>query len=610
MANRKIPTTELDFDAIKASLKAFLQNQSEYTDYNFDGAGLNIFLDVLAYNTHYNALYHNLAVNESFIDSASKRASVVSIAKELGYTPRSARCSEAKVNLSFPKGGVNYPVLTLRKGTPFTASVNGNQYTFYTVEDYNASLINGFYNFTNVLIKEGIPLTYRYSVADGQRYVIPNPAVDLSTLEVRVQESATSSTYTSYQKGVDVLNLTSESQVYFVKEIDNQQYEIEFGNGVIGKALEPGNIVHITYMSCSKDLPNSARYFAYNGFNMTGQMPTVTTSMTAVNGSDAENIESIRWTAPKYYASQNRCVTSDDYRVLIQANYPNAQAVNVWGGEDNSPPQYGKVFICVKPVESEYLSEVEKNYIVDTIVKPRKPLTITPVMVDPTYIKIQLDVAFYFNPQLTSRSSGELQTAVLQTIANYNNTFLNSFDGVFKFSRLSSLIDSTEQSITSNIITIKLHRDIEPIYGVVANYIIDLGNPIYDSGVPEESILSTNFFTVDGPTLTTPCYIDDLPDENSGSGTGVLRLCYTNSSGVKVVIKNVGTVNYTTGKISITDLNIYRLQGTLFTLTIKPQSNDVVSVRQQIVEIDPTRTTVTPIVDTTARSYKFTSSRN
>lgn len=611
MANRRIQTTELDFDQIKSNLKTYLQGQSQFSDYDFEGSGLSVLLDVLAYNTHYNALYTNLAINESFIDSASKRASVVSIAKELGYTPASARCATANVSVAMVNSQLTAPsTIEIPANTSFSTTVNGASYTFYTVESYIAPLIDGQYLFPSVTLREGTPLQFRYTYTDGLQITIPNPNVDISTVRVTVQENAQSSTFDVFSASNTILNLTSTSAVYFVKELDNGLYQLEFGNGVIGRQLAEGNVVNISYMTCSADAPNGARTFLYQGTLPVNTTAFVSTTDAASGGAQPESIESIRWNAPRAYAAQNRCVTIDDYKTIVTSLFPEALAVSVWGGEENTPPEYGKVFLSIVPRTTDFLSEDQKAFILQTIINPRKPVTVTPVFVDPIYLKLELNVSYYYNPQLTTRNSGDITSLVTQTINTYNTNTLNSFGSVFKYSQLSNLIDRSEQSITSNITTIKLHREVTPIYGTVASYTVNLGNPVYNSGVAEESILSTGFYTPDGPDLDTPCYIDDLPVGGEDAGVGVLRLFYYNTSGDKVVIKNVGTVDYTKGLISITAVNIVSLYASAWTLIIKPESNDVASIQHQFVEIDPLLLTVTPVIDNPAEPYKFTSSRN
>lgn len=604
--NQRIQTTELDFDAIKQNLKTFLQGQSEFSDYDFEGSGLSILLDVLAYNTHYNALYTNLAINEAFLDSASKRSSVVSKANELGYLPSSASAAVATVAVTMINSAINAPAtVTIPKNATFTCSIDDTTYTFYTSEAYTAVRNGNQYIFPSVKIREGTLLEYRYIIGQQARLIIPNQSVDLSTLEVTVQENQQSSTSDVYQRADQILSLDSTSKVYFVKEIADQLYEVEFGNGVVGAQLQNGNIVTVRYIVCNQQLANGGKVFSYTGPVPTGSWSVSTATLTASTaGSAPETIDQIKWNAPRAYATQNRCVTAEDFKSVIARYYPEAKSVSVWGGETSTPPQYGKVFISIIPKTTDFVSDSDKQYILNTILNPRKALTITPEIVDPAYINIQLNITAYYNPQKTTRGASDIGTLIRSTISNYNTTSLNSFEGVFKYSRLSGLIDDTEDSIVSNIMTVLLHRAVAPVYNTSTRYVINLGNPIYRDVYTDEAVISSGFVTPDSAFV---CYIDNDPDTTSDIGN--LRLFYRNSIGQKVVLRTVGTINYATGTITINDLNVTRLNSPTWNFVITPQSNDVASTYNQFVQISQSLTTVNVVVDTPPASYAFTSSR-
>lgn len=619
MSNKKIQTTELDFDDIKNNLKVFLQGQSEFQDYDFEGSALSVLLDVLAYNTHYNSLYTNLAVNEAFLDSASKRSSVVSRAKELGYVPYSATSAAAIVNVIVSSTTSLPVILQLPAFSSFVATVNGVQYNFYTNEVYTADLdaTTNTYTFSNVLIKEGTPLTYRFTVQDGARYVIPNNNVDISSLKVRVQESATSSNYETYVREESILTLDGTSQVYFVKEIDDQLYELEFGNDVIGKQLSNGNVINLTYMISNKDAANGSSTFSYQGASLLGGTVSVVTTSPASGGTDVEPIESIRYNAPRSYTAQNRAVTVEDYRAVLYKRYPEAEAINVWGGESNIPKQYGKVFISIKPKSTSVLTDTQKSYIINEILKSNNVVSITPEIVDPEYINIQVDSTVYYNPKITTKSAEDIKDIAISAIKNYNDTSLNSFTGVLKHSKLSSAIDSSDVAITSNITNIKLCRSFNPVFNQLYTYTIELGNPIYGSGVPEQAILSTGIYIYGRTELM---YWEDLPIDTT---YGLMRLFYYDEAGSKTYYKTYGTetsptVNYKTGTIILPEVYITGLDLTgrdTGEFIIKPQSNDAVSIRNQLVTIPDNKITVNVIADTSfgdstgGSSYVFTSSR-
>jgi len=611
--NQNITTSELDFDAIKANLKTFLQGQDTFKDYDFEGAGLSVLLDLLAYNTHYNALYTNLAVNESFLDSASKRSSVVSRAKEIGYIPHSATAATATVTLVVSSTTSSPAVLSLPAYSAFSTTIDGTNYTFYNTEAVQASLSGSTYTFVGVKIKEGIRLSYRYVASDGAIYTIPNAEADLSTLNVRVQDNASSSTYTSWINQEDLLNLDGSSKVYFVKEIEGQLYQLEFGNNVVGKALDNGNIVNVSYMVTNKAAANGARVFTYSGSSLLGGVVAVTTTTPATGGSDIESIDSIRYNAPRSYSAQNRAVTVEDYKAMIYRLYPEAEAVNVWGGEDNVPPQYGRVFLSIKPTTTDILTATQKEFIKTQLLKQKNVVSITPVIVDPEYIKLEIATTAYYNPRMTGMSETELKTMVTQTIKDYNTQNLQSFSGVFRHSNLSSKIDATEASIVSNITTLKLHREVDVKYNANENYTINIGNPIYNSGVGEQSILSTGFYIQGNDNLM---YLEDSPTTTSA---GVLKMYYYNID-VKTYYRTFGSVDYANGVIYMDSLEITGIDqsnGGVFDLIIKPQSNDVVSVRNQLVTIPDSHINVNIILDKVSvgdpaggANYKFTSSRN
>jgi hypothetical protein len=604
--NNKIRTSELDFDLIKENLKEYLRGQSEFSDYDFDGSAISVLLDVLAYNTHYNALYTNLAINEAFLDSASKRASVVSKAKELGYVPTSSKSSTAVVTVVAINNEVQAPtLLEVPQYTPFSTNVDGREYVFYTLARHSSTRVGNQYTFPNIMIKEGTLLEFVYDVTnDTPAFTLPNANIDVSTIRVVVQESGQISTSETFTRSDTILDITPTSPIYFVKENDKELYSIEFGNGIVGKALTPGNIVYVTYFACNKDEPNGARSFKYSGSLASQNQIFVTTIDSAFGGSAAESIDDIKWNAPRAYAAQNRCVTVDDYRTIIKQYYPDARSVSVWGGETANPPQYGKVYISIITDSPSFLTSTEKTYVLNTIVNPRKPLTITPEIVDPTPINMELNVAVYYNSQQTTRSAGDIKTLVQQTIKDYNDINLNKFNGIFKLSQLSRLIDNTEDSIVSNVTKIKLRRAVSIIFNQLVAYSVNLGNPILKSTTPNESVISTGFYIQNDTNIH---YIDDVPGEGT---TGTLRM-YTRSNitGEKIFVRNVGTVQYNTGKITIDDIVIERLATLDFIFTVVPNSYDVVSSQNQFVLVDFSRLNITPIEESAVTPYTFVSNR-
>jgi hypothetical protein len=607
MQNRKITTSELDFDQIKTNLKEFLKGQNEFQDYDFEGSALSVLLDVLAYNTHYNALYNNLAVNESFLDSASKRSSVVSLAKNLGYIPKSATSATAVVDVIVRNTATTPITLTLPKYSQFNTQVDGTTYTFYNMGEVTTTVNGNVYTFSNLEIKQGTPLTFKYEVTPSTKYIIPNINVDLSTLSVRVQESSSSGEFETFTRAERVVSLNSTSAVYFIKEIEGQLYEVYFGDGSIGKSLQNGNIVTFEYMVTDRDIPNGARLFSYQGSSLLGGSVIIETRAVASGGADQEDIESIRYNAPKVFSAQDRAVTVDDYKTLIATNFNNAESINVWGGEDHDVPTYGKVFITIKPKTSARLNESEKS-IVKSLLKEKNVVSITPEVLDPEYTNIEVSSSIYYSPRLTNKTASELQSMVIDTIKNYNTTDLEKFDSIFRHSKISRLIDLTEPSIIGNVTTIKLHKELTPAYNVISDYTINLINPIYSEGAAEESVLSTGFYIPDDSNVY---YIDD-------DGMGNLRMFFFVSATIKTIVRNnIGTVDYQRGIIKIPSLNIVAIADNTFKFIIKPSSYDAISARQSLVSIPDNLITVNAIVDKISSgdsaggaNHIFTSSRS
>ena len=608
-SNKKINVTTLDFDDIKSNIKEYLRGQTEFQDYDFEGSAMSVVLDILAYNTHYNALYNNMAINEMFLDSARKRNSVVSLSKMLGYSPRSATCSTAQVTLTVSAPNSNATNLILPAYTPFTTTIENRNYTFYTQGAINAVSSTGVFTYQNINIVEGTPLSFNFTVAPGVRYIIPNPNVDLNTLNIRVQESATSSVYTSFTHAENIVTANSEAKVYWVKEIDEGLYEITFGDGNIGMALNTGNIVHLDYFVSSLDVPNGARTFSYAGGTLLpGASISVVTTGIAANGAAPEDIDSIRFNAPRMYASQNRAVTPDDYKAIVYSLFSDAASVTCWGGEDNNPPVYGKVYICVKPKDSTKLTTTQKSLLKSTILQQRNVVSVIPEIVDPEYINVAVTTTVYFNEQATTKTATDIAALVTNTINAYNVNELDRFDGVFRFSKLSKLIDNSDPSIVNNITTILLRRSLIVRYNVSAQYLLNIINPIWSAGAPEESFKSTGFYIAGSDEIH---YLDD-------DGVAHVRLFRYGANGVKVIVNPaIGNIDYANGVVDIKNLHITALADLDLEISIRPLSNDVVSALTQIVHIPPEHLKVVAIPDPTASgdlrggyNYKFTSSRS
>ena len=592
LQNKKINVEALDFDGIKANLKAFLQGQDELQDYDFEGSVLSTMLDVLAYNTHYNALYQNLTLNEMFLDSASKRDSIISIAKMLGYTARSASCATATADITVVSPSTGPAVISIPKNSRFTTKIDGKNFNFYNRGVVSATTTDNLnYTFEAITLTQGTPVTNRLTKSGDTKFIIPNSNIDLNTLTVRVQENASSSFVETFTRHETIVDLTEESKVYFVKENEGGIYEIYFGDGVVGRQLLEGNVVILEYFVSDLDAPNGARFFSYEGDNiLTGATVTINTTSKASGGREKESRDSIRLNAPKYYASQNRAVTTDDYKSLILKNFAEARSVSVWGGEDNSPPQYGKVYICVRPNTASKLTNVEKAEITNTILAKRSVVSVTPEIIDPQYLKLALDVTVYYNPNQTTRTASEIEDIVTQTIYDYDEANLQVFDGVFRASKLTGLIDRSEASIQNTNMTVNIRRFISPRYNTSAQYILNIINPIHAK--PGGGTVSSTGFYIAGSNEIHYLKCD---------GLGKLKLYRLGANSQEITVnEQIGTIDYGAGYVDIRNLHITALADIDFEFQITPLSYDVVSALEQIAEVARDHLNVTAIPDKTA----------
>ena len=601
MANNKINVSDLDFDLIKSSLKEFLKGQDQFTDYDFEGSGLSVLLDVLAYNTHYNAMYTNLAVNEMFLDSASKRDSVVSIANNYGYLPTSRTSASAKISLGVPIGSNGSRTLSLPKYSPFTATVSGVDYTFYTIAE-NIGVRNestSMYEFSSVALYEGTPVIERFNILDESKIILQNKNIDVSTVKVSVQDP-TSLLTTTYKYSEKVLSLSASSEVFFVREVEGELYQIYFGKDNLGKEPAIGSVVTIEYIVTNGPAANGIKLFNYTGPSL-GGVPVITVTQVATGGREAETVDEIKYNVSHKYKVQDRAVTSSDYADIIKTNYADIDSINCWGGETMNPPVYGKVYICIKPKSSLFLTSSEKNYITESIIKPKAMLGIFPTLIDPTYNTIQLETTVYYNPNLTNKSASQIEQAVRQSVIEYNDTYLQKFDGVLRYSRLVRAIDDSDSAIINNVTTITLRRVLDVVFNLSTSYTIQLSNPVYKSGVAEEAVMTAGFYINDQQTVH---YIDD-------DGAGNLRLFYYNPLDYTKVFVNskIGTVNYDTGELKVNSLFVTGLVDSDFEFIVKTQSDDIISKHNQIVNIDPSYLIINVEQEITPQSHKLASGR-
>ena len=593
----KLQVTELDFDLIKDNLKTYMKNQTEFSDYNFEGSGMSQIIDLLAYNTHYLAMNANFAMNEAFLDSATLRSSVVSHAKGLGYTPRSARAPVAYVDVTLNSSTANSA--TLAKGTRFTTKVDGSTFGFVVNEDITTTPTNGVMRFINVPIYEGTLITSRYTVDLNnieQKFLISDDRGDTTTLKVSVQTSGSDVSTTTYTLATDITQVTSGAKVYFLQESTDGKFEVYFGDGVVGSSISNGNIVQLQYVVTNKNKANGAKSFSTT--SVSGETDvTVALLVAALGGAEPESISSIKFNAPLDYSSQGRAVTTQDYKTILPTVYAGTQAVQVWGGEDNDPPIYGQVFLSVRTKSGTNLTQAQKNSIAVDL-KKYNIASIRPTFVNPLITKIKLKVDFKFDSKTTTKTVGDLETLIRSTLATYNAGDLLNFDVVFRHSKISGLIDATDTSILSNTTRLTLNQIITPTLNASTQYVIDFNNALYNPHSGHNATLggitSSTGFTIAGNTNTL--YIDD-------DGNGIIRTYYLVGGQTRTYVDaSAGTINYSSGKIVLTDLNITSASNTDGTISVDilPASNDVVSVRNQLLEIDLTNTTVSGTVDTVA----------
>lgn len=604
--------TELDFDLIKDNIKNHLRAQSKYNDYDFEGSGMSILLDILAYNTHYNAMAAHFALNEAFLDSAQIRGNVVSHAKLLGYTPRSASAATAYVNITVnnPIGTPIPPTLTLSRGTKLISVIDGEEYGFVVVESVTVlhDSVNNQFVFENIPVKQGTLKTMTYRIDEymqNQKFEIPDEDADLTTMRVRIKANDNSTSYDIYTPFTTLTSVGSDSKVYFYQENSAAKYEIYFGDGVIGAKPTSDNIVEIEYVYTAAEDANGARTFDIVSEIEGNSDITLETVSASAGGSVRENIESIRFNSPLSYITQNRAVTADDYRAIIVKEYGDIDAISVWGGEDANPPDYGKVFIAIKPKTAETLTAAEKAFIIENVLKQKNVVSITPFMVDPEYTYIKLETFFKYNPNLTDRKKAELQSLVANVVSEYNDTELKQFDGVFRFSKLLRNIDASDPAILNSYMRVYMFKVVTPSNTVDNYFDLEFASPIYTTS-SDEPVMESTSFLING-------IVHYFADTKITGSTDRRIYMYKIVDGIQTTVSlDAGRIYTTEGRVTI---NNFRPDTTdPITLTFTPNSNDLAPKRNQLLSIDMTKVTVNGDVDTIAVSgsagtvnYKTTS---
>jgi hypothetical protein len=585
-ANSYLQVTELDFEQIRTNLKSYLSTQTQFQDYDFEGSAMAVLLDVLSYNTHYNAYYVNMLANEMFLDTAQQRDSVVSHAKLVGYTPVSAIGASANVTVTFTGVANTTAQFTIPKNSKFTTTIDDIQYTYVTPEAY--SVTNSSNTFSRAInIREGLPLTHRFVVNDANpiRYVLPNDNVDTSSITVNVQESASDTTVTEFTRATNVTQVFSTSPVFFVEEAYDGKYEVLFGSGSLGKALRNGNIVIVEYLVCNGDATNGATTFSIDDFSGITESYTsaaVSTNTNAIGGRNPETVDSIKFNAPRFYQTQNRAVVDNDYQRILTAENADLQSVVAFGGELASPPVYGKVYIAVKPFGEQFATETRKQQLRESILN-RVPLAIDPVFIDPDYTYLIPSVTTYYNASQTLVSTGAIENQILNSISTFSTNNLERFGNRLRYSRFVRVLDNTQNgSILNNDATINIQKRFVPNTNLAERVTLNFNNPL------RVGTLTSTQFTQGGFSA----FLDD-------NGSGVIRIYRFNESKQKVFInETAGTIDYTNGIVIINTFRPSAYAGIEMKVTVTPDRLDIIPIREQILIMDVNDASVTLIGET------------
>jgi hypothetical protein len=623
--------TNLDFDQIKTSIKDYIRSNSNFTDYDFEGSNLSVIVDALAYNTYIASYNANMISNEVFIDSATLRENVVSLAKNIGYLPKSRTSARATVSffVELNDGARASTYLTLKKGlvcgSAFASSTQEN-YTFSILDDITSPVIDGIAFFENIEIIEGTFMVTNFlanPLDPNKKYIIDNANVDTSTIKVAVKDTAQSTTKRPFTFSDSIIDLKPTSRVYFLQEIEDERYEILFGDGLFGKKLDPGNLIEVSYLISSGSVANRIDSFTFigrilddNGSVVSGDVSLVTTNSISDNGQEKESISSIKKYAPRVYSSQNRAVTPSDYESIVSKIYPEAESVSVYGGEELDPPQYGKVFIAIKPkYGATFISNTVKNNIIKDLRK-YSVAGILPQIIDLKYLFIETDSDIYYNRNLTSNVN-DIATTVRQNISEYSKSKdLNQYGSRFKYSKYQKLIDESDDAITSNITRVRMRRDLYVSLNQPATYEICFGNPFFIKDCDGYNIQSSGFKIDD---FADTVYISDLPDSNKSTTGSIFLFKLISDTQAKVLRTNIGTIDYETGEIILFTLNVTSTEKTsggnpVIQISAVPKSNDIIGLQDLYLQLDINNVSINMVSDSvssgesTAGSYYTISS--
>ena len=605
--------TNLDFDQIKTEIKSYLRANSNFTDFDFEGSNFSVLIDTLAYNTYINAFNANLVVNESFLDAATVRENVVSLARNIGYVPRSSSSAKAQVTFSVPTSTTSQ-FITLKAGLVAVGNYDNTSYRFSVPEDISAPVKNGFAQFGSatkpVTISQGTYLTRQYIVVGSvdQRFILDNPNIDASSIVVNVKGPNETGLGREFHKVDNILNLDNTSEIFLIQEIQDERYEILFGDGYFGKKLENNSTITISYIVTDGESGNGPSVFDFQG-NFTDEsgnrvIPTdsipITTVQKAMNGGNIEGVSSIKYFAPRLYAAQHRAVTARDYEAIIQQVYPSTESVAVVGGEELSPPQFGTVQISIKPKNGTYVSDFDKQNILNKL-KQYAIAGINQKIVDLKVLYVEIDSSIYFNTTQVSNVD-DLKTNVTSALATYSRDVdMNRFGGRFKYSKILQLIDRVDSAITSNITKVRIRRDMKVLTNQFAQYELCFGNMFHIN--PGGYNIKSTGFTIAGSNDTI--YFTDVPNKNAdgtldGSGKGVLAaIKRTEQNNLQVAVKGVGTVDYMKGEILVNTINITSTvaDNDIIEIQAFPESNDVVGLKDLYLSLDVPKSRINMLRD-------------
>jgi hypothetical protein len=591
-----VQVNNLDFNEIRTTLIEYLRADSDFTDYDFEGSTLSVLIDLLAYNTYYTAFNTNMVVNELFLSSATLRDNVVAIAKQLGYNPKSitAPVAYANFDVDFPQSSPD--VIFLRQGTGFTTIFDDNLYQYIVIEDQESAVVNGTASFRNVPIYEGSLIVDSYTVNNSlqsQRFIIENPGADISTIRVKVFESENSTSFDFYEFSNNILNVNKDSKVYFIDEIEDEKYEIFFGDGVLGRKLQNGEFIEVSYVVTNGPATNGARSFTFAGvledINGSSNYPTNISvfnnlSIPADGGEDIESISSIKFNAPKLFGTQDRAVTSEDYAAIVRKIYPSISDIITYGGEEARFPEYGKVKIVIKPKNSARLSSFTKQEIVRKL-KPFMVASVTPDIEDPSIVYVEISSHIFYNRSITTQKPEEIKNKVISALDQYVQlSDTEKFNGKFRYSKVIGVIDKADKSINSNSTSITMRKDFIPQINSQSFYEICFQNP-FKVFCDDRSIFSTGFVVSEYPNTTV--YIED-------NDTKIVLYKLDSLTGEKVVLNDfVGTVDYEKGEVMMYDLTIIKgsFNDNRIELRALPKNNDIIALRNVYLDVDLAKST-------------------